>query len=83
MAYHHITLYFIQITCLEWYVLLALSLCFLFVVTWIFNYWILKKDYDDEAKLYLIRKHLKISQSQFDVSLKLWRNDVNITVGHT
>ncbi|KAF7635738.1 J domain-containing protein [Meloidogyne graminicola] len=33
--------------------------------SWVFNFWICKRDYDDEAKLYLIRRNLKLSEEQF------------------
>jgi DnaJ family protein C protein 25 len=38
---------------------------------WILKYWIRKEEYDEEAKLYLIRKNLKISAEQFNVSSSL------------
>lgn len=38
---------------------------------WILKYWIRKEEYDEEAKLYLIRKNLKVSEDQFNVSSSL------------
>lgn len=35
---------------------------------WIIKYWIKKEDYDIEAKFYLIRKYMGISEEQFNVS---------------
>lgn len=35
---------------------------------WILKYWIRKEEYDEEAKLYLIRKNLSVSEDQFNVS---------------
>lgn len=35
---------------------------------WVRKYWIQKKDYSDEDKLYLIRKNMKMSHEQFFVS---------------
>lgn len=35
---------------------------------WARKYWINKEEFDEEAKLYLIRKNLKISEDQFNVS---------------
>lgn len=34
---------------------------------WILRYWIRKEEYDEEAKLYLIRKNMKMSEEQFHV----------------
>ncbi|CAK5105680.1 unnamed protein product [Meloidogyne enterolobii] len=54
--------------------------------SWIFKFWICKKDYDDEAKLYLIRRNLKLSEEQFQTTeqklideyliKELWKRDV-------
>lgn len=38
---------------------------------WAKKYWILKQDYDEEAKLYLIRKNLKISEDQLHVNYSI------------
>lgn len=35
---------------------------------WILKYWVRKEEYDEEAKIYLICKNLKISHDQFNVS---------------
>lgn len=32
---------------------------------WIWRYWIRKQEYDEEAKFYLIRKYMKMSEDQF------------------
>lgn len=50
---------------------------------WIKKYWIEKHEYDDEAKHYLIRKNLKLSEDQFHsleskaideyIALELWK----------
>uniref|UniRef100_A0A914C7H7 J domain-containing protein n=1 Tax=Acrobeloides nanus TaxID=290746 RepID=A0A914C7H7_9BILA len=32
---------------------------------WVNKYWIKREDYDEEAKLYLIRKNMKLSEAQF------------------
>jgi len=32
---------------------------------WIKKYWVQKQEYDEEAKFYLIQKHLKINSDQF------------------
>ena len=34
---------------------------------WAMKYWVRREEYDEEAKLYLIRKHLGMSESQFHV----------------
>jgi len=41
--------------------------------SWIFKFWICKKDYDDEAKLYLIRRNLKLSEEQFQVNFFIFQ----------
>ncbi|VDL63232.1 unnamed protein product [Nippostrongylus brasiliensis] len=33
---------------------------------WVLKYWIKREEYDDEAKLHLIRKYLGVSQNQFN-----------------
>jgi DnaJ family protein C protein 25 len=33
---------------------------------WIYRFWICKEEYDETAKLYLIRKYLKITEDQFN-----------------
>ncbi|KAH7731093.1 Protein DNJ-2 [Aphelenchoides avenae] len=33
---------------------------------WILRYWIRKEEYDEEAKLYLIRRNMKMSEEQFN-----------------
>jgi DnaJ family protein C protein 25 len=43
----------------------------IFWYKWTLKYWIKKEEYDEEAKLYLIRKNLKISAEQFNVSYYL------------
>ncbi|EYB88922.1 hypothetical protein Y032_0239g3310 [Ancylostoma ceylanicum] len=35
-------------------------------VQWVFKYWIKREEYDDIAKLYLIRKHLGLNENQFN-----------------
>jgi DnaJ family protein C protein 25 len=35
---------------------------------WIHKYWIKNEEYDEEAKVYLICKNLKVSEEQFHVS---------------
>lgn len=35
---------------------------------WIFKFWICKEEYDDEAKSYLIRRNLKLSEEQFNAT---------------
>ena len=36
---------------------------------WIWKFWIMKEEYGEEEKLYIIRKFLKLKQAQFDVSI--------------
>lgn len=36
--------------------------------TWVWRFGIKREEYDEEAKLYLIRKNVGISESQFNVS---------------
>ena len=38
---------------------------------WILRYWVRKEEYDEEAKLYLIRRNMKMSEEQFNVGLTL------------
>ncbi|KAM9794485.1 dnaJ homolog subfamily C member 25 isoform X2 [Syngnathus typhle] len=35
-------------------------------VSWVYHFTICREEYGDQEKLYIIRKHMKISQSQFD-----------------
>jgi DnaJ homolog subfamily C member 25 len=34
-------------------------------LNWVWKYWIKKEEYDDEAKCYLIRRNLKLTEEQF------------------
>lgn len=53
---------------------------------WIVRYWIRNQDYDEDAKLYLIRKNMKLSEGQFAclsdeehaifLEKELWKKDV-------
>lgn len=54
-------------------------------IKWIINYWIKKLDYDEESKLYLIRKNMGLSESQFACLIdeydeflaeELWKKDI-------
>lgn len=54
--------------------------------TWIYKYYIRNEEYDNEAKLYLIRKNMHLSESQFSclseaeqtsfIELELWKKTV-------
>ncbi|KAF8568066.1 hypothetical protein P879_05650 [Paragonimus westermani] len=44
-------------TCLQW---------FLWITNWVWSYWILRNPYDDEAKVFLTRRRLGMSQAQWD-----------------
>jgi DnaJ family protein C protein 25 len=35
---------------------------------WVYKFWIRKDDYDEEAKCYLIRRNLKLSEDQFSAT---------------
>lgn len=52
-----------QIVTLPW-----IGFCYMtWWLRWIKRYWIRKEEYDEEAKLYLIRRNLKMSEDQFSV----------------
>ena len=53
---------------LLWYLIslpYTIYLYFIWKVKWFWKYWVKKEEYDDEAKLYLIRKNMGLSESQF------------------
>ena len=54
----------IQLILLPW----TLCIWIHFYVRWFWKFGIMKEEYGEEEKLYLIRKFLKLGQAQFDVS---------------
>ena len=53
----------IQLILLPW----TLCIWIHFYVRWLWKFGIMKEEYGEEEKLYLIRKFLKLGQAQFDV----------------
>ncbi|VDD87701.1 unnamed protein product [Enterobius vermicularis] len=58
---------------------------FIWKAKWILKYWVQKEEYDEEAKLYLIRKNMGLSSSRFSclsdeyenfLAEELWKKDV-------
>lgn len=52
---------------------------------WVVKYWILRREYDEEARIFITRRRLKINESEWDyagedqqakyLSQKLWINE--------
>lgn len=53
----------VQLVLLPW----SLSCWIYFYARWLWKYGIKREEYGEEEKLYVIRKHMKLSQGHFDV----------------
>ena len=46
-----------------------LALYIKWYIRWLWKFTLMREEYEEEEKLYIIRKNLKLNSSQFDVSI--------------